>query len=1195
MSRKLKTMDGNTAAATVSYAFTEVAAIYPITPSSPMAEVTDQMAAKGVKNLFGQTVKVQEMESEGGAAGAVHGSLSAGALTTTYTASQGLLLMIPNMYKIAGELLPGVMHVSARCLASHSLNIFGDHSDVMACRQTGFAMLCSNSVQEVMDLGAVAHLAAIKGRVPFLHFFDGFRTSHEVSKVEVWDYKDLGEMLDWDAVNAFRRRSLNPEHPVQRGSAQNPDLFFQAREACNPYYDNIVNITEDYMNEVNKRIGTDYKLFNYYGAEDAESIIVAMGSICGTIEETIDYLNAHGAKVGLVKVHLYRPFSPKHLISVIPSTVKKITVLDRTKEPGSLGEPLYLDVVAALKGSQFDSCPVYAGRFGLGSKDTTPSHIIPVYENMDKAEPHDHFTLAIDDDVTHTNLPVSDIKDTAPEGTYSCKFWGLGSDGTVGANKNSIKIIGDNTDMNVQGYFSYDSKKSGGITVSHLRFGKNPIKSAYLINSADFVACHNQSYIDKYEMVQDLKDGGTFLLNCEWDNLEDLDKNLPNSMKRYLAQHHIKFYVIDASKIARGVGLGNRVSTILQSAFFKLTQIIPGDQALQLMKDAATRSFSRKGDDIVRMNHEGIEQGFNAVHEIEVPASWADLPDDPPKAKFDVKDPSLKSFYENILLPANAQKGDNVPTSAFTGIEDGTSPLGSAALEKRGVAPFVPTWDPNKCIQCNQCSYVCPHSVIRPFALTEEEAAAAPETMKITDLRGLKGYKFAIAVSAYDCTGCGSCVNVCPTGKKDPAKAALTMEPFEDHKDEQASYDYGMKLPNKQEVFNKFKITTVKGSQFHHPYFEFSGACAGCGETPYAKLVTQLYGDKMYIANATGCSSIWGNSAPSTPYCKDAEGKGPAWSNSLFEDNAEFGFGMFIANRQIRERLLEDVHKVSQADDVSDELKSAAQDWMNTYNDATENAEPAEKLAALLSNAKFADADVAAAAKDALNDSDYLAKKSQWIFGGDGWAYDIGFGGLDHVLAQNQDVNVLVFDTEVYSNTGGQASKSTPTGAIAQFAASGKTVKKKDLGQIAMSYGYVYVAQVAMGADYSQTLKAIHEAESYKGPSLIIAYAPCINHGIRGGMGISMTEEKRAVAAGYWNLYRYNPALIAEGKNPFSLDSKEPTASYKDFILNEVRYSSLKRAFPDRADALYEKSEEDAKDKLTHLERLKALYAPEED
>ena len=1192
MSRKLKTMDGNTAAATVSYAFTEVAAIYPITPSSPMAEVTDQMAAKGVKNIFGQTVKVQEMQSEAGAAGAVHGSLSAGALTTTYTASQGLLLMIPNMYKIAGELLPSVMHVSARCLASHALNIFGDHSDVMACRQTGYAMLCSNNVQEVMDLGAVAHLATLKGRVPFLHFFDGFRTSHEVSKVAVWDYDELAEMADWDAIQAYRRRSLNPEHPVQRGSAQNPDMFFQAREACNPYYDDIVNVTEEYMNEVNKRIGTDYKLFNYYGAEDAETVIVAMGSICGTIEESIDYLNAKGAKVGLVKCHLYRPFSVKHLIDAIPDTVKKITVLDRTKEPGALGEPLYLDVVAALKGSKFDAVPVYAGRFGLGSKDTTPSHIIPVYENMDKEEPKDHFTLAIDDDVTHLNLPVSDVKDTASEGTYSCKFWGLGSDGTVGANKNSIKIIGDNTDMNVQGYFSYDSKKSGGITVSHLRFGKNEIKSAYLINQADFVACHNQSYIDKYDMVQDLKDGGTFLLNCEWTTPEELDANLPAAVKKYIVAHDIKFYTINASEIARNVGLGNRVSTILQSAFFKLTGIIPADEALQLMKDAATRSFSKKGEDIVRMNHEGIEQGGEAVKEVEVPASWADAVDAPKEELFTIEDPVLKKFSDDILVPSNSQKGDNIPVSAFKGNEDGTFPLGSSALEKRGVAAFVPTWIADKCLQCNQCSYVCPHGVIRPVALTEEEAAAAPEGMKMADLRGMPGYKFAMVVSTYDCTGCGSCAKICPSGAKNPERTALVMEAFENHKDEEKAFEYALTLPEKEDVLTKFKVSTVKGSQFKRPLFEFSGACAGCGETPYAKLVTQLYGDKMYIANATGCSSIWGNSAPATPYTKNLAGKGPAWSNSLFEDNAEFGFGMFVANKQIRARLLEDVAKVAEAADATDEVKEAANAWMETFTDATANAAPAEKLAAVLSNATFADADVAAAAKDALGDADYLAKKSQWIFGGDGWAYDIGFGGVDHVLAQNEDVNILVFDTEVYSNTGGQASKATPTGAIAQFAASGKVVKKKDLAAIAMSYGYVYVAQVAMGANYQQTLKAIQEAESYKGPSIIIAYAPCINHGIRGGMGISMLEEKKAVEAGYWNLFRYNPALIAEGKNPFSLDSKAPTADYKDFIMGEVRYSSLKRSFPEKADALYDQSAENAKEKFEHLKRLTALYAP---
>ncbi len=1187
MSRKLKTMDGNTAAATVSYAFTEVAAIYPITPSSPMAEVTDQMAARGVKNIFGQTVKLQEMESEGGAAGAVHGSLSAGALTTTYTASQGLLLMIPNMYKIAGELLPSVMHVSARCVASHALNIFGDHSDVMACRQTGYAMLCANSVQEVMDLGAVAHLATIKGRVPFLHFFDGFRTSHEVSKVEVWDYDELAEMVDWDAINAYRRRSLNPEHPVQRGSAQNPDMFFQAREACNPYYDNIVGITEDYMNEVNKRIGTDYKLFNYYGAEDAEQVIVAMGSICGTIEESVDYLNAHGAKVGLVKVHLYRPFSTKHLIDAIPDTVKKITVLDRTKEPGSLGEPLYLDVATALKGSKFDNVPVYAGRFGLGSKDTTPSHIIPVYENMDKDEPKTPFTLAIDDDVTHLNLPVSDVKDVAPAGTYACKFWGLGSDGTVGANKNSIKIIGDNTDMKVQGYFSYDSKKSGGITVSHLRFGKEDIKSAYLINQADFVACHNQSYIDKYDMVQDLKDGGTFLLNCEWTTDEELNANLPGNVKRYIAQHGIKFYVINASEIARGVGLGNRVSTILQSAFFKLTEIIPAEEALQLMKDAATRSFSRKGEDIVKMNHDGIEQGFNAVKAVEVPADWANAEDTPVVSYVDeVADPELKKFYDNILVPANLQKGDNIPVSAFAGNEDGTSPLGSAALEKRGVAAFVPTWDADKCLQCNQCAYVCPHAVIRPVALTAEEAAAAPEGMKMTNLRGVPDMKYAMVVSTYDCTGCGSCVNICPSGVKDPAKTALAMQPFETQKQEEGYYEYAMTLPEKEAVSEKFKATTVKGSQFKRPLFEFSGACAGCGETPYAKLVTQLYGDKMYIANATGCSSIWGNSAPSTPYTKNLEGKGPAWSNSLFEDNAEFGLGMYIANKQIRARLLDDVTKVAAADDASAELKDAAAAWAETYDDATSNAAPAEKLAALLSEASFADADVTKAAKDALNDSDYLAKKSQWIFGGDGWAYDIGFGGLDHILASGADVNILVVDTEVYSNTGGQASKATQLGAVAQFANAGKRTGKKDLGAIAMTYGNVYVAQVAMGANEQHLITALKEAEAHKGTSIIIAYAPCINHGISKGMGLAQLEEKQASECGYWPLWRYVPALKEEGKNPFILTSKEPNGQLLDFMMGETRFASLTRTFPEIAKVLFEDAQKFCADRYAKYKKL---------
>ena len=1192
MSRKLKTMDGNTAAATVSYAFTEVAAIYPITPSSTMAEVTDSMAAAGAKNIFGQTVRVAEMQSEAGAAGAVHGSVTAGALTTTYTASQGLLLMIPNMYKIAGEQTPCVMDVSARCVASHALNIFGDHSDVMACRQTGFAMLCSDTVQECMDLGAVAHLSTIKGKVPFMHFFDGFRTSHEIQKIEVWDNDTLAEMVDWDAIADFRRKALNPEHPDQRGSAQSPEIFFQAREACNPAYDNIVEVTEQYMQAVNEKIGTDYHLFNYYGAEDAEYVIVAMGSINGTIQESVDYLNAHGAKVGLVKCHLYRPFSQKYLVAALPKTVKKISVLDRTKEPGSYGEPLYLDVVAALKGTEFDSVPVYGGRFGLGGKDTTPSHIIPIFENMEANEPKEHFTIAIHDDVSNLSLPIAPVLDTVPKGTYSCKFWGLGSDGTVGANKNSIKIIGDHTDKKVQAYFAYDSKKSGGITVSHLRFGDQPINSAYLINSADFVACHNESYIERYDMVQDLKDGGTFLLNCLWKTQEELDEHIPAKVKQYIAKHNIQFYTIDASSIAQEVGLGNRVSTILQSAFFNLTQIIPGEEALQLMKDAATKSFSRKGEDIVRMNHEAIDKGFTAMTKVEVPAAWADATDTPKTPLFEVKDPELKKFMDNVLVPTNDQHGDDIPVSVFSDYVEGKQPLGSSALEKRGVSLFVPEWQPDKCIQCNQCAYVCPHAVIRPVALTEAEAEAAPASMKLVDLRGMPGYKFGITVSAYDCSGCGSCVNICPAGAKDPARKAIVMKPFEGQKTEHFAFEYAAELPEKAEVIEKFKDTTVKGSQFKKPYLEFSGACAGCGETPYAKLVTQLFGNKMYIANATGCSSIWGNSAPSTPYCKDAEGKGPAWSNSLFEDNAEFGYGMMLANKQIRERLLVDVDKIAAV--APEDVKAKAQAWMETYNDATTNAAPAAELAAILSGVKLDDAEAQKAVEDVLGDKDYLAKKSQWIFGGDGWAYDIGFGGLDHVLAANEDVNIMVFDTEVYSNTGGQASKSTRTGAIAKFAASGKTVKKKDLAGIAMSYGYVYVAQVAMGADYNQTLKAIHEAEAYKGPSIIIAYAPCINHGIKGGLTIAMTEEKKAVTSGYWHLFRYNPALIAEGKNPFTLDSKDPTEEYKDFIMNEVRYSSLKRSFPEKADALFDQSAVEAKERLEHLKRLVALYAPEE-
>ena len=1187
MARKTKTMDGNNAAAHVSYAFTEVAAIYPITPSSVMAEETDKMAAAGRKNLFGQPVKIAEMQSEAGAAGAVHGSLSAGALTTTYTASQGLLLMIPNMYKIAGELLPSVINVSARCVSTHALNIFGDHSDIYACRQTGYAMLCSNNPQEVMDLGAVAHLSTIKGRVPFLHFFDGFRTSHEVQKIKIWDYEDLGEMLDWDAVDRFRRHALNPEHPVLRGSAQNPDIFFQAREACNPYYDAIVGITEDYMNEVNRRIGTDYKLFNYYGAPDAENIIVAMGSVCDTIEETIDYLNANGGKVGLVKVRLYRPFSVKHLLDVIPDTVKKISVLDRTKEPGSLGEPLYLDVVAALKGSKFENVPVYGGRYGLGSKDTNPGHIISVYRNMEEGAPKQRFTLAIEDDVTHLSLPVKENPNTTPEGTHSCKFWGLGSDGTVGANKNSIKIIGDNTDMYAQGYFSYDSKKSGGVTVSHLRFGKKPIKSTYLINKADFVACHNPSYVDKYKMVEDLKQGGTFLLNCSWDAAE-LDANLPASMKKFIAQNDIQFYTIDATHIAKELGLGGRVNTILQAAFFKLTEIIPVDDAVRLMKEAATRSYGKKGEKIVAMNHSAIDRGVADVKKVDVPAEWANASGEIQAEPVETDRPEMKKFVENILRPANAQLGDTLPVSAFEDAADGTFPQGSAAFEKRGIAVDIPCWIPENCIQCNFCSYVCPHAVIRPFAFTEEELKNAPEGLKSKPMTGVPGMQFGMQISAYDCTGCGSCANVCPGMK---GNKALVMKPAETQFEQQASFNYAQALPEKKEVTEKFKPTTVKGSQFRTPLLEFSGACAGCGETPYAKLATQLFGDRMYIANATGCSSIWGGSAPSTPYTVNKAGHGPAWSNSLFEDNAEYGYGMMLANNQIRARLAEYVQTLAESGNA--EVAADAKTWLDTYDDGNANGDASAALRAVLATAALS-GDEKVAAEKILADADYLAKKSVWIFGGDGWAYDIGYGGLDHVIAQNQDVNILVFDTEVYSNTGGQASKSTPTGAVAQFAAAGKVVKKKNLAQMAMSYGYVYVAQVAMGADYNQCLKAFHEAESYHGPSIIIAYAPCINHGIKGGMGISQTEEKRAVAAGYWHNFRFNPALAAEGKNPFTLDSKAPTEAYRDFIMNEVRYNSLLRAFPDRAETLFESAEASATEKYDQLVRLQSFYAPEE-
>ncbi|HCR41429.1 MAG TPA: pyruvate:ferredoxin (flavodoxin) oxidoreductase [Lachnospiraceae bacterium] len=1171
MARKMKTMDGNNAAAHVSYAFTDVAAIYPITPSSVMAEVTDKWAASGKKNIFGQEVKVVEMQSEAGAAGTVHGSLAAGALTTTFTASQGLLLMIPNLYKFAGELLPGVLNVSARAVASHALSIFGDHSDIYACRQTGCAMLCSTNPQEVMDLTPVAHLAAIKGRVPFINFFDGFRTSHEIQKIETWDYEELKELADMDAIDAFRRHALNPEHPVLRGSAQNPDVFFQAREACNTYYEAVPGIVEGYMNKINEKIGTDYKLFNYYGAPDAEHVIIAMGSVNDTIEETIDYLNAQGHKFGVVKVRLYRPFSAKHLIEAIPATVKQISVLDRTKEPGSIGEPLYLDVVTALKGSKFDQVPVYNGRYGLGSKDTTPAQIIAVYKNTEKKT----FTIGIQDDVTHLSLPTEKSPTTTPEGTINCKFWGLGADGTVGANKNSIKIIGDHTNMYAQAYFDYDSKKSGGVTMSHLRFGKKPIKSTYLISEADFVACHNPSYVRKYDMVQELKDGGTFLLNCSWD-MEQIEKNLPGQVKRYIAEHGIKFYTIDGISIGKEIGLGGRINTILQAAFFKLANIIPVEEAVKYMKDAATASYGRKGEAIVAMNHAAIERGITDVKEVKVPESWKNAEDEELHAKVANGRKDVLDFVNNIQTPANAQQGNKLPVSAFLDYVDGTLPQGTAAYEKRGVAVDVPTWNPENCIQCNFCSYVCPHAVIRPIAMNAEEAANAPEGMKKTAMTGMQGYEFAITVSALDCTGCGSCANVCP-GKK--GNKALTMQPLDTQRKEQDFFDYGLSLEEKPEVAAKFKDITVKGSQFKQPLLEFSGACAGCGETPYAKLVTQLFGERMYIANATGCSSIWGGSMPSTPYTVNKQGRGPAWSNSLFEDNAEYGYGMYLAQETLRSRLKNEVEALA-AKSSKEDVKAAAERYLATYSNGRENSGAASALLRVLEGCECEEG------KDILKNKEFLSKKSQWIFGGDGWAYDIGFGGLDHVIASGQDVNILVFDTEIYSNTGGQSSKSTQTGAVAQFAAAGKEVKKKDLAAIAMSYGYVYVAQIAMGADYNQTIKALIEAESYHGPSLIIAYAPCISHGIKGGMSTAQTEEKKAVTSGYWHNFRYDPRLKDEGKNPFLLDSKEPTTEYQDFLSNEVRYSSLTRQNPERAEKLFKQAEKNAKEKYEQLKKL---------
>lgn len=1179
MTRKMKTMDGNHAASHVSYAYTDVAAIYPITPSSVMAEAADEWAVQGRKNVFGQTVKITEMQSEAGAAGAVHGSLAAGALTTTFTASQGLLLMIPNLYKIAGEGLPGVFDVSARAIAGHALSIFGDHSDVYACRQTGAAMLCSGGVQEVMDLSPVAHLAAIKGRIPFINFFDGFRTSHEVQKIETWDYEDLKEMMDMDAVDEFRKNALNPNHPREMGSAQNPDIFFQVKEAANKNYDALPAIVQEYMDKVNEKIGTDYKLFNYYGAPDATHVIIAMGSVCETVEETIDFLSKDGAKIGIVKVHLYRPFSKDALVAAIPDSVQQISVLDRTKEPGAMGEPLYLDVVAALKDTKFHNVPVYTGRYGLGSKDTTPAQIAAVYDNKEKKV----FTIGIEDDVTNLSLDVKGHIESAPEKTVSCKFWGLGSDGTVGANKNSIKIIGDNTDMYVQAYFEYDSKKSGGLTISHLRFGHSPIKSTYFISKADFVACHNTSYIRKYNIVQEIKDGGTFLLNCPFSK-EELEAELPGQAKRYMAEHNIKLYVIDGIKIGKEIGLGGRINTVLQSAFFKLANIIPEEKAIQLMKDAAKASYSKKGEKIVQMNYDAIEKGAQGVVEIEVPAAWASCADEPLTQKVTHGRDDVKDFVNNIQIPINSHEGDKLPVSTFDNYIDGSTPSGSSAYEKRGTAVDIPVWIPENCIQCNRCSYVCPHAVIRPAALDGEEVKNAPEGIKTLDMVGMPEYKFAITVSALDCTGCGACVSVCP-GKK--GEKALSMESLRENVKAQEYFDYCREKPEKADVVEKFKEATVKGSQFKQPLLEFSGACAGCGETPYAKLITQLFGDRMYIANATGCSSIWGNSSPSTPYTVNKEGQGPAWSNSLFEDAAEFGYGMSLAQRALRESLKDKVaHAVEEANDA--DLTAAAKEWEDTYGVGALNGSATGKLVAALEKCG------SAACKEILKDKDFLAKKSQWIFGGDGWAYDIGFGGVDHVLASGQDINIMVFDTEVYSNTGGQSSKSTPTGAIAQFAAGGKDVKKKDLASIAMSYGYVYVAQIAMGADYNQCVKAIAEAEAYPGPSLIIAYAPCINHGIKAGMSNAQAEEEKAVKSGYWHCFRFNPALAEEGKPAFSLDSKAPTGSYREFLDGEVRYNSLKLANPDKAERLFAKSEKEAKERYDYLNKLITLYGGEQ-
>ena len=1208
MARNKKSMDGNTAAAHVSYAFTEVAGIYPITPSSPMADNVDQWAAAGRKNIFGTTVKVVEMQSEAGAAGTVHGSLNAGALTTTYTASQGLLLMIPNMYKIAGELLPCVFHVSARTVAAQSLNIFGDHSDVMACRQTGFAMLAETNPQEVMDLGAVAHLAAIKGRVPFLNFFDGFRTSHEIQKIEIWDYDDLKDMVDMDAVKAFRERALNPEHPTMRGSHENGDIFFQHREACNSYYEAVPEIVEEYMGKVNAKLGTDYQLFNYYGAADADRVIIAMGSICDVTEEVIDYLNAHGEKVGLVKVRLYRPFRADKLLAAIPATAKKIAVLDRTKEPGAQGDPLYLDVVTAFANAGRQAT-IIGGRYGLGSKDTPPRSVFAVYEELAKDAPKKEFTIGIVDDVTGLSLPEHDCPNTAAAGTIECKFWGLGGDGTVGANKNSIKIIGDHTDKYVQAYFQYDSKKTGGVTISHLRFGDKPIKSPYYINKADFVACHVPAYIIKaFPMVRDVKDGGTFLINCQWSD-EEIDKHMPAVAKRYIAEHHINVYTIDAIDLAAKIGMGKRTNTILQSAFFALANVMPQAEAIGYMKDAATHSYLKKGQDVVDMNHKAIDAGATAFKKFTVPASWKDA-QDAPKESVLSGPAKLVKMVENILEPVDRMDGDSLPVSAFVDHADGTFEQGASAYEKRGVAVSVPEWDSSKCIQCNQCAYVCPHATIRPYALTEEEAKNAPDAAKIVDVKAGKGkgvYKFAMAVSPLDCMGCSVCANICPTN-------ALTMVSQESQAAQQEVFDY---MVASVSVKEDMADLTVKGSQFRTPLLEFSGSCAGCAETAYARLITQLFGDRMYISNATGCSSIWGGPAATSPYTVNAEGKGPAWANSLFEDNAEHGLGLYLGQKAIRNRLAAKTEALIAVDWARPELKEAAQKWLDTMEDGQANQEAAKAYVAaleaglctvdeLLASDKaeiqafgkelqakgetLCQCEACKLVKEILDEKEYLNKKSVWIFGGDGWAYDIGFGGVDHVLASGEDVNIFVFDTEVYSNTGGQASKASNIGQVAQFAAAGKTVAKKSLAEIAMTYGYVYVAQVAMGANMNQTLKAIQEAEAYHGPSLIIGYAPCEMHSIKGGMANCQSEMKKAVECGYWNMFRFNPALKAEGKNPFTLDSKAPAGGYQEFLMNEARYSSLTRSFPERAKELFAQNEEEAKARYEKLQRMVKMY-----